>query len=184
MTQFQQDKFFRYLEKISALPEKTATERERKAQAFRHLYNAEHDNGAFGRVEEILSHSHGSKITRVRKQGQVDTFVKVDGKRYGVEYKTNGGRIESLYSGSVRFVVYSLDICNATTSNKPRHLDPVVLRTETFLEILEDCGAIKCTNGKNPERAVQPSSKKMFEMLVQYGTPFNPEQNYCADEIN
>lgn len=184
MTKFLTEKIAHYSELIAQAPEKTTADKKRKSEMLRHLANAENDCGAFGRIAELLSHSHGSGITRVRKQGQADTYIKINGKNYTAERKTNGGRIESLYNSSVRFVVYSLDLCNSTTKNKPRHLDPVILRTETFLEILETCGAIKSTNGTNPERAVQPSSLKMFNALLEYGTPYEPNKNYQPDEIN
>ena len=77
----------------------------------------------------------------------------------------------------------SLDICNSTTKGKRRVLKPMVFSLEGFLEILETAGAIKCTNGKNPEQAVQPSSLKMFHLMEQYGVPFDINRKYTADEI-
>lgn len=174
------EKIATYTEKISAMKITTSYDAKRQEKAFQYLARADIDSGAFGRIDELLSRKHGSKKTEVATQGQNDTSVTVDGKNYRAERKTNGGRISGIKS---RYVVYSLDICNSTTGNKQRTLEPMVFSLEGFLEILETAGAIKCTNGKNPEQAVQPSSLKMFRLMEQYGIPFDIDRNYSADEI-
>lgn len=169
-----------YAEKISAMEVITSYDAKRKEKALYYLSRADINSGAFGRIDELLSRKHHSKKTEVATQGKDDTSVTVNGKNYGAERKTNGGRISGIKS---RYVVYSLDICNSTTGNKRRTLEPMVFSLEGFLEILETAGAIKCTNGKKPEQAVQPSSLKMFRLMEQYGTPFDIDRNYSADEI-
>lgn len=169
-----------YTEKISAMEVVTSYDVKRQARAFQYLARADVDSGAFGRIDELLSRKHGSKKIDVATQGRDDTSVTVDGKNYRAERKTNGGRISGIKS---RYVVYSLDLCNSTTGNKRRTLGPMVFTLGGFLEILETAGAIKCTNGKKPEQAVQPSSLKMFRLMEQYGTPFDIDRNYSADEI-
>ena len=162
---------------IVAMPEKTKVEKLRKANAIRHFENADNDSGAYGRIREILSKSAHSKQVNFAKQGKADCFVWVDGKRYTAECKTNGGRIGSLYSKNApQFVVYSMDICNAGTSNIRREIKQVVMKTTMFIAILEDCGAVKNTNGKQPEPAIQVTSKKLFEALERYTLRYDPNR--------
>ena len=112
---------------IVAMPEKTKAEKLRKANAIRHFENADNDSGAYGRIREILSKSLHSEQVNFAKQGKADCFVWVDGKRYTAECKTNGGRIGSLYGKKApKFVVYSMDICNAGTSNIRREIKQMI----------------------------------------------------------
>lgn len=175
-----EEKLNLYADKIFGMEISSSYDKMRQDLALKYLANAQNDCGAFGRIDELLSRTHGSRKVTVAKQGQADISVWVDGKRYNAERKTNGGRISGIKS---RYVVYSLDICNSTTKNKRRVLEPMVFSLEGFLEILETAGAIKCTNGKNPEQAVQPSSLKMFRLMEQYGVPFDINRKYTADEI-
>lgn len=164
---------------IVAMPEKTKVEKLRKANAIRHFENADNDSGAYGRIREILSKSAHSKQVNFAKQGKADCFVWVDGKRYAAECKTNGGRIGSLYGKNApQFVVYSMDICNAGTSNIRREIKQVVMKTTMFIAIVEGCGAVKNTNGKQPEPAIQVTSKKLFEALERYTLRYDPNRRY------
>jgi hypothetical protein len=170
--------------RIQEMPEKTKIQRERKANALRHFENRDRDPGALGRVEEILSQSKGSRAVNFAKQGKADCFVWVDGKRYNAERKTNGGRVESLYSKKApKFVVYSMDICNKGTSNLRRVIQPVVMKTALFLEILESCGALKSTNGNNPEIAIQVTSKKFFLAMSEYTLTYDPNNRYTSEDF-
>lgn len=174
---------------ICAMPEKSAFEKARKLNALRHFENLDHDDGAVGRIREILAKSTYSKQRNFAKQGATDCFVwvTVDGKprKYRAERKTNGGRIESLLSANApAYVVYSMDICNASTSNQRRVIEPIVLKTEFFLSLLEECNATKCTNGKHPETAIQVSSKKLFLALADYPIPYDPNARYTPDDFD
>lgn len=169
---------------IHAMPERNEIEKERKANAFRHLLNATKDDGAYGRIDEILSLSARSHRTNFAKQGKADCYVCVDGKRYNAERKTNGGRIGSLYGKKApKFVVYSMDICNAGTNNARRVIEPIVMRTEKFLAILEECHATKNTNGKNPEVAIQASSKVLYMALSEYTLAYSATTRYTAEDF-
>lgn len=173
-----------YAEKIAEMDTSTTAGKKRQKLAQKHLANCENDSGAFGRIEELLSHSHGSKISIVRKQGWADTYVKINGRRYGAEVKTNGGRLGDLIDSPREFVVYSLNICNSNTGYKPRILEQILLRKETFLQVLEDCNAIKSTNGDRPEPAIQCTSLKMFKTFEILGVPYDAERDYAPEEIN
>ena len=169
---------------ILDMPESTKIERARKDNAFRHFDNIDNDNGAVGRIREILAKSAHSKQTNFAKQGKADCFVWLDGNRYNAEYKTNGGRIGALYGAKApRFVVYEMDVCNSGTSNRRRVVEPIVMRTEMFLEILAECGAIKSTNGTNPEPAIQVTSKTLYVRLSEYTLHYDPNRRYTAEDF-
>lgn len=169
---------------IEAMPTKTTTEKARKANALRHFANIANDDGAAGRIREILNKSQHSTATNFSRQGKADCFVWIDGKRYNAECKTNGGRVGSLYGKKApAFVVYSMDIDNASTAHQRRVIEPVVMRTSLFLAILENCGALKSTNGTNPETAIQVSSKKLFVALQKYTLTYDPNRRYTMEDF-
>jgi hypothetical protein len=172
-------------ERVNAMPERTEAQRLRKANAQRHLLNAVNDAGACGKVEDILSKAVNSTIVNFSKQGQADCFVWVDGKRYKAERKTNGGRIGALLAKNApKYVVYSMDVCNSGTSNQRRCVEPKVMRTDLFLAILEDCNAIKSTNGKNAEPAIQVTSKMLYMIMQEYEVTYDPAGRYTADQFD
>lgn len=169
----------------------TKTEKIRLAEIARHTANSEHDCGAMGRVFELQCARPNSRKTRVSKQGQADTFVRYGNGFVKAECKTNGGRIESLYaSNAPRFVIYRLDFTQKHKASKSRPaweerrtIDPVIIPTALFLATLERFGAIKNTNGKNPELAIQVSSKKWFEWLEQYPVEFHTDWDYMEEDF-
>ena len=170
---------------VSAMPERTKAQRIRKANAWRHYYNIPNDDGAIGRIKDILSKSENSTILNFSKQNQADCFIWVDGSRYKAERKTNGGRIGELYGKKApKFVVYSMDICNSGTANLRRVVEPIVLTTVDFIALLEKCKATKSTNGKNPEVAIQVTSKALYLELLQITTTYTPTARYTAEELN
>lgn len=161
-----------------------------RATEMRRIYanRATDTCGWFGRLVEVASHYNRSRQVQVARQGKVDTRVKllVNGKVRNIpaECKTNGGRIGCLLeAGAPRFVVYSLNLCNAGTGNLPRRLAPVVMLREDFLSLLNECNAVKNTNGNNPEPAIQASSKKLF-LRLQNATPFEANRVYTLEEIS
>ncbi len=181
MTKEQKNKI---LAMVAEMPQNTATEKARVSNILRHLANAENDSGAYGRICEIFAKSEKSHAVNFAKQGRADCFVWVDGKRYNAEYKTNGGRIGSLYGKKApKFVVYQMDICNAGTSHLRREIPPVVMKTEKFLAILEECNATKSTNGTNPETAIQVTSKKLFIALSEYTLTYDPNHRYTETDF-
>ena len=163
----------------------------RNAEIDRHSANIDHDNGALGRIFELQCASEYSRKTRVSKQGQADVYIKYGKGNVKAECKTNGGRIEALYDAKApKFVIYRLDFVQHHKAGKhteaydeERHIDPVVIPTALFLAKLEEFNAIKSTNGKNPELAIQPSSKKWFEWLLDYPITYNPEWRYTEDDF-
>lgn len=146
----------------------------------------ENDSGAYGRIMELASHTTKSRKNRVGKQGEKDTSIKfvINGKvRYiGAEVKTNGGRIEGLFAPNApKFVIYSMSVSNSlATYNTTQKVFP----TAVFLEMLEALGAIKCTNGKNPERAIQAVSKKLYNAVNDWVIEYDPNATYTADDFD
>lgn len=164
----------------------------RQSEIIRHLGNAGHDDGAHGRAFELECASAYSRKTHVGLNGEADVYVKVGKGTVKAECKTNGGRIESLLNGSnkAKYVIYRLDLTieHKAGKTKPawtehRHINPVIIPTELFLEALEHFGAIKNTNGNNPERAIQVSSKKWYEWLLDYPMTYKPELRYSEDDF-
>ena len=163
----------------------------REAEIARHLANAAHDNGALGRAFELACASEYSRKTRVSKQGQADVYIKFERGTVRAEVKTNGGRIEGLRSSSApRFVIYRLRFVQKHKAGKHteaydevREIDPVLIPTEVFLAALDRFHATKSTNGKNPEEAIQVSSKKFFEWLLDWPIPYDPALRYTEEDF-
>lgn len=165
--------------------------RKRDAEIMRHAANIGHDDGAHGRIFELECASQYSRKTRVSKQGQADVFIKYGRGHVAAECKTNGGRIGALRkSGAPKFVIYKLDFVQKHKASKSgpawdeeRHIDPVLIPTAVFLAALDRFGATKSTNGSNPEEAIQVSSKKFFEWLLDWPIPYEPGLTYTADDF-
>lgn len=155
------------------------------------------DSGLAGKVAEILSHDSDSTITRVQKQGATDVYIIMDGTRTKCEYKTNGGRIESLYrlrKPESSYIVYELDFTPADRTRKDgsivkgqRRYVKKLMRVSDFLSIIEDTKAVKITSHKgqnDAERAVQCSSKKLYEALVNGNfVDYDRNKTYLSDRI-
>ena len=158
----------------------------------RYIANAENDCGAWGRVFELECANTYSRKTRVSKQGETDTYIRFEKGYYKAECKTNGGRIESLYAKNApKFVIYRMDFMQKHKAGKTakawdevRTVDAVVVPTSVFLNALERFNAIKSTNGRNPERAIQVSSKKFYEWLCDYPITYIKNYHYTADDFD
>lgn len=177
------------LQKVGTMPTQTKAQKARKEKALFHLNNAGNDDGAFGKVEEILSKSNGSKAVNYSKQGKADCFVWIEEngkrKRYNAERKTNGGRIGSLRKANApKYVVYSMDLCNSTTKGKRRVVEPKVMKTDYFLDLLDNLGATKMTNGDNNEEAIQPSNKGLYLAMLDYPVTYDPNESYFESDFD
>lgn len=169
----------------------TTFQRKRIEEIKRHLANRGHDQGAMGRVFELSCASAGSHKTRVSKQGQADIYIHLGRGYVPAECKTNGGRIAALRTPKApRFVVYKLDFiqhhkaCKTRAAwDEERHIDPVLIPTTVFLAALDRFGATKSTNGKNPEEAIQVSSKAFFEWLLDWPIPYEPGLHYEEEDF-
>jgi hypothetical protein len=62
-------------------------------------------------------------------------------------------------------------------------VEPKVLKTSVFLAILEECGALKSTNGANPEIAIQATSKKLYIAMSEYTLTYDANRRYNAEDF-
>ena len=169
----------------------TKYEKIRNAEIERHISNRARDNGALGRAFELSCASAGSRKVRVSKQGQADVYIHFENGNYPAECKINGGRISALRKANApKFVIYRLDFVQKHKASKSapawdeeRHIEPVLIPTAVFLSALDRFGATKSTNGSNPEEAIQVSSKKLFEWLLDWPIPYEPGLHYTADDF-
>ena len=155
----------------------TKYEKARAMAIANELENA-HNDGAKGRAFELSCVTASSRKTRVSAQGKADITVRfvnpATGKTYNrpAECKTNGGRIgqmvKDLENGKDGLIIYRLSYSSSTTKGKLREVEPIIVPFSMFYKMLNECKALKSTNGTNPEIAVQPSSKKMYLRLEEW----------------
>lgn len=170
----------------------------RKAEIERILNMSSLDDGKFGKVFELEVVRTLSHKTAVSKQGEVDYFMNIEGKRVAVEVKTNGGRVESLYKLNARqrattLVIYTLRHTVPTRTRKDgslaggevRVIEPIICTAEYFLNALESVNAIKVIghDESDRERAIQKDSKKLYNLLKEYPIPYSKELKYTWDDF-
>ena len=174
----------------------TKTETERLNAVLVILANP-NDSGRWGKAFEMLFVSDTARKTYVAAQGKVDGYFYLDGERKAVEYKTNGGRIGSLYKlrkPESAYIVYSMDFTTRQTYKKdgtPRPtkhyvVEPIILKVSDFLTILEHCGATKVIGheGKDDyEVAVQGDSAKLAKCLAEYPIAYDPNARYTSEDF-
>ena len=163
------------------------------------------DSGMYGKIFEITTHDSNSRIIELRKKDKGDGYVLIDGKRKKVEVKTGGGRIGDYYKMSkpkrkATYLIYNLcfqpkdrTLKDGSISVSPIRFVTVFTTVERFLTIAESVkGAIKTAEHKNyeyigktndAEPALQKSSKKLYEALLQYDIIFDRNKNYSSSEI-
>lgn len=156
------------------------------------------DSGLAGKVKECLKRDSLSRLNRVQAQGKNDAYISIEGRRYPLEVKTNGGRIQALYkvkAPDTHFIVYELDF--TTKPGKPRkdgtckpaeHRQTCkVMTVRQFLELIENTKACKVIghNASDQEVAVQADSKKLYQALITGGyRDYNREDTFTwADFI-
>lgn len=182
-----------YINKLATELDKTPTRArlERVEKAILYLEN-EQDSGRYGRVEELLAATTYSQKNRVSLQGKADSFLRWKNDNGTIvnrpfERKTNGGRIGELVrrleKGKDTLLVYSMDICNSTTKGKRRLVEPVLVWFSNFYNMLEEINGLKNTNGKNPEIAIQVSKIDLYNRLLDYPIPYDPDTVYSQDDL-
>lgn len=188
--------------KLASLRAKVASGKATKAEIAR-LANVEailankadlaRDNKAF----EVLNVSDSARKEDLAPQGATDGYFYYEDKRVAVEYKSNGGRIESLYrlrKPEHAFIVYTMDFETRQTFRKdgtPRPtkhyvVEPIILKVSDFLKVLEHCNAVKVLEHKGKgdrERAVQGDSVKLAKVLAEYPVTFDPNAKYTAADF-
>ena len=155
-------------------------------------------DGNYGCIAEMLTATTHSKKETISNTGKVDCFIKY---RCGngavipvsVERKTNGGRIKTIdtefskaESMNGKYIVYSMDICNSTTSYLNRHVDAVVIPKTLFINKLIEFNAIKAVrhNGIIDGYAIQVSNKSLYNWLRDYPIVYDRNAVYCDDDFD
>ena len=148
------------------------------------------DSGLAGKVKELLRRDSVSRINRVQAQGRNDAYIVIEGRRYPLEVKTNGGRIQALYSvknPDTRFIMYELDYTikagkprkDGTCKPAERRQACKVMTVRAFLEMIEETRACKVIGHTEADRelAVQPDSKKLWKALQNF-TDYDREKTF------
>lgn len=155
------------------------------------------DPARVNKAFEVLNVSDTARKTDLAPQGAIDGYFYYNGSRHAVEYKTNGGRIESLYrlrKPEKAFIIYSMDFETRVTYRKDgtarptKHykVAPIILKVSDFLAILEHCNAVKVLEHKGKgdrERAIQGDSVKLAKLLSEYPIAFNPNAKYTEADF-
>ena len=180
--------------RLEALEKPTKWERDRLAKAKVIIAN-DRDDGRFGRLFELLFVGDTSHKTKVAKQGKIDGYFWLNGKRHKVEYKTNGGRIGSLFKvvkPDTEYIIYIMDFTTRTYTNKDgsigggKHYTSVacIFTVADFLKLVDHLNATKVlTKDGIKEPAVQGDSAKLCKALWDYPVEFNPDNHYTTDDF-
>lgn len=153
------------------------TKQQERQQHIENILKNADDCGRFGRAFELECARQKSTKTKIGEQNQKDVSIKflIDGKiRYiSAECKTNGGRIDGYFNGSVngKFTIYRLEFVQKLKVNDEyRYIPPVVIPNDLFIALLQEVNAIKAINrnGEVDGYGIQVSSKKLFNRLNAY----------------
>lgn len=172
----------------------TTQDKKRIAVALKMIAEDFKGDGLLGCLIELFACSEKSPKMKVAAQGEKDSRLRFRNGNGNIDYvpievKSNGGRIAHM-SGS--YTVYCLAFTQKYKPSKSnnwqgaeerRVVKPVVIPTKIFLDFLYDNGIVKSTNGKQPEPAIQCSSKKLYEALKAWPIVYDRKAIYCADDF-
>ena len=176
---------------------KTAQDMTRLDKAWRMYLEQYRGDGCNGCISEVLGATSGSNKSTVSNSGRADTHIKwrtASGRidYIAAEWKTNGGRLETIESEfsraerlEGRFVIYSLDICNAGTNHQRRHVPAVVIPRRLFVAKLAEINGIKAINkhGALDGYGIQATSKKWYQWLLEWPIVYDRDAVYTADDF-
>lgn len=172
----------------------TKQDKKRIAIALKMIEKDYKGDGLLGCLIELFSCSEKSPKMKVSAQGEKDSRLRFRNGNGNIDYipievKTNGGRIANMCGA---YTVYCLAFTQKYKPSKSnnwqgaeerRVIKPVVIPTKLFLDFLYDNGIVKSTNGKQPEPAIQPSSKKLYEALMAWPIVYDRKATYCAEDF-
>ena len=153
------------------------TKQQQRIEHINNILKNANDDGRFGRAFELECARTKSTKTKVSEQNQKDVSIKflIDGKiRYiSAECKTNGGRIDGYFNGSVmgKFTIYRLEfVQKLKTNDEYRYIPPIIIPNDLFIALLQEVKAIKAINrnGELDGYGIQVSSKKLYNRLNAY----------------
>lgn len=180
--------------RLERLEKPTKWERDRLAEAKRIISN-ERDDGRWGKLFELLFVGDTAHKTGVAKQGKIDGYFWLNGKRHKVEYKTNGGRIDGLLkhiSPDTEYIIYIMEFTTRTYKLKNGSMGggkhyashACIFTVADFLKLLDYLNATKVLTdktGKHP--AVQGDSAALCKALWDYPVEFNPDNRYVTEDF-
>ena len=168
--------------------------------AKRYLAGLNVNSGLYGQVFELLSRKPNSTVTWVQSSNKSDYITRINGTTTHVEVKTNFGRVGEYYKSShnnTKYIVYAM-CCekvskhvkkDGSTDVKRWIIEPIIMRMNDFLDILERTNATKYIEHKNlvtsdRELAIKPWYNPFYEALKAYNaTPYNRLGNYKSSDI-
>jgi hypothetical protein len=180
--------------RLERLEKPTKWEQYRLAKAKQIISN-ERDDGRWGKLFELLFVGETSHKSGIAKQGKIDGYFWLNGKRHKVEYKTNGGRIGPLFrmvKPDTEYIIYIMDFTTRTYTNKDgsigggKHYTSVacIFTVADFLKLVDHLNATKVlTKDGIKEPAVQGDSAKLCKALWDYPLEFNPDNRYTTDDF-
>lgn len=148
------------------------------------------DSGSFGRLKELANASKNSTKSAVSAQDRHDhdrIVIGRDGKRHRAEFesKVNGGRLDHIIdmasSGSeYKFVIYTLQVCNANTSGKMRACEDIIVPAKLFVKKLFELGCVKTNklNGEVRGLSIQHTKKSWYEWVNEYPVKYSSDELY------
>lgn len=168
--------------------------------AKRHLAGLNTDSGLYGKVFELLMRKPNSKVTWVQGQNKSDYITHINGTTTHCEVKTNFGRVGDFYKSNnsrSKYVIYAMccekigkhERKDGTKDIKRWIIEPVIMRMDSFIEILESTEATKYIEHKDAiksdrELAIKQWYNPFYEALKAFNaTPYNRLGNYKASDI-
>lgn len=175
----------------------SARDEVRLEKAWQMYINNYRGDGCMGSCAEMLTATSGSKKSTISNAGRVDCRILYRTENGAVvpvsaERKTNGGRIQTLETEfskaekmEGKYVVYSMDVCNAGTNGLRRKVDAVVIPRQLFIKKLLEFNAVKTVRhgGVVDGFAIQVSSKKLFLWLADWPIVYDRNAVYCDEDF-
>lgn len=171
----------------------TTQDKKRVAIALEWITTDYRGDGIFGAITELFCCPERSNKVKIATQGKNDSNVrfadyKGNVRSVPVEVKTGGGRIENMTG---KYIVYTYcfrqkrkaDKSHATDWYVEKEADPIIVPLKMFVDFLYAHNAIKCTNGKQPETAIQPSNKALYDACKAWTVKYDRTKVYKESDF-
>lgn len=150
-------------------------------------------DGIYGAITELFCCPERSNKIKIATQGKNDSNVrfanyKGDVRSIPVEVKTGGGRIENMTG---KYIIYTYCYKQKRKADKThdtewyieKEVDPIIVPLKMFVDFLYKHKAVKCTNGKQPEMAIQPSNKALYEACKAWAVKYDRTKVYKESDF-
>lgn len=150
-------------------------------------------DGIFGAITELFCCSERSNKMKIATQNKNDSNVRFANykgvvRSVPVEVKTGGGRIQSMTG---KYIVYTYcyrqkrnpDKTHETDWYIEKEVDPIIVPLKMFVNFLYAHNAVKCTNGKQPEMAIQPSNKALYDACKAWAVKYDRTKVYKESDF-